>query len=90
MVEAQSRLHVSAVPDELPCREEEFAGIDNQTAYFRAIRENYFIMSFLIHVKCGCSSILFISEIFGFIEGKLQEGSGGCIYISGTRKTNFF
>ena len=26
MVEAQSRLHVSAVPEELPCREEEFAG----------------------------------------------------------------
>jgi len=51
MVEAQSRLHVSAVPDELPCREEEFA------------------------------------EIFGFIEGKLQEGSGGCIYISGVPGT---
>jgi hypothetical protein len=26
MVEAQTRLHVSAVPEELPCREEEFAG----------------------------------------------------------------
>ena len=31
MVEAQSRLHVSAVPDELPCREEEFAGIVYQS-----------------------------------------------------------
>lgn len=47
LVEAQERLHVSAVPDTLPCREDEF------------------------------------SEIFGYVEGKLQEGTGGCIYISG-------
>ena len=45
--EAQSRLHVGAVPDSLPCREDEFA------------------------------------EIFSFTEGKIQEGSGGCMYISG-------
>ncbi|TRY74610.1 hypothetical protein TCAL_01600 [Tigriopus californicus] len=45
--EAQIRLHVSAVPDSLPCRENEFA------------------------------------EIFSFTEAKIQEGTGGCMYISG-------
>ena len=45
--EAQFRLHVSAVPDSLPCRENEFA------------------------------------EIFSFTEGKILEGTGGCMYISG-------
>merc|ERR1719204_2446799 len=45
--EAQLRLHVGAVPDSLPCREDEFA------------------------------------EIFTFTEGKIQEGIGGCMYISG-------
>jgi len=45
--EAQLRLHVGAVPDSLPCREDEFA------------------------------------EIFSFTEGKIQEGIGGCMYISG-------
>ena len=45
--EAQLRLHVGAVPDNLPCRENEFA------------------------------------EIFSFTEGKIQDGVGGCMYISG-------
>eukprot|EP00095_Tigriopus_kingsejongensis_P001129 snap_masked-scaffold1099_size62903-processed-gene-0.0 protein:Tk01129 transcript:snap_masked-scaffold1099_size62903-processed-gene-0.0-mRNA-1 annotation:"origin recognition complex subunit 1-like" len=45
--EAQVRLHVSAVPDSLPCREDEFA------------------------------------EIYSFTEGKIQEQTGGCMYISG-------
>jgi len=48
---AQQRLHVSAVPDSLPCREEEFA------------------------------------EIFGYVESKLQEETGGCCYISGVPGT---
>ncbi|CAL4063001.1 unnamed protein product, partial [Meganyctiphanes norvegica] len=48
---ARSVLHVSAVPRELPCREEEYA------------------------------------EIFGFVEGKLQDGTGGCLYISGVPGT---
>ena len=47
LAEAQLRLHVGAVPDSLPCREDEFA------------------------------------EIFSFTEGKVQEGIGGCMYISG-------
>jgi len=51
MTEAQQRLHVSAVPDSLPCREEEFA------------------------------------EIFGYVESKLNEGVGGCYYISGVPGT---
>jgi len=51
LVEAQERLHVSAVPDSLPCREDEF------------------------------------SEIFTYVEGKLQDGIGGCIYISGVPGT---
>ena len=51
MAEAQQRLHVSAVPASLPCREEEFA------------------------------------EILGYIESKLQEGAGGCCYISGVPGT---
>ena len=45
--EAQLRLHVAAVPDSLPCREDEFA------------------------------------EILSFTEGKISEGSSGCMYISG-------
>ena len=49
--EAQQRLHVSAVPESLLCREEEFA------------------------------------ELFGFVESKLQEGTGGCCYISGVPGT---
>lgn len=47
LTEAQHRLQVSAVPDSLPCREEEFA------------------------------------DIFGFVVNKLQEGTGGCCYVSG-------
>ena len=51
ITEAQRRLHVSAVPTSLPCREEEFA------------------------------------EIFGYVESKLREGTGGCCYISGVPGT---
>ena len=51
ITEAQRRLHVSAVPSSLPCREEEFA------------------------------------EIFGYVEAKLREGTGGCCYISGVPGT---
>ncbi|XP_033324629.2 origin recognition complex subunit 1 [Megalopta genalis] len=49
--EARSRLHVSAVPKSLPCREEEF------------------------------------NSIFTFLKGKLEDKSGGCIYISGVPGT---
>ncbi|KAK0069981.1 origin recognition complex subunit 1-like isoform X1 [Biomphalaria pfeifferi] len=49
--EARSRLHVSAVPDSLPCREKEF------------------------------------SDIFTFVESKLMDGTGGCMYISGVPGT---
>ena len=45
--EAQMRLHVAAVPQDLPCREEEFY------------------------------------EILAFTEGKIVDGTGGCMYISG-------
>jgi len=48
---AQQRLHVSAVPESLVCRDDEFA------------------------------------EIHGFIDGKLREGGGGCMYISGVPGT---
>ncbi|KAK8782264.1 hypothetical protein V5799_016396 [Amblyomma americanum] len=48
---AKSRLHVSAVPTCLPCREQEFA------------------------------------DIYSFVEGKLQDGTGGCMYISGVPGT---
>lgn len=48
---AKSRLHVSAVPECLPCREQEFA------------------------------------DIYSFIDGKLQDGTGGCMYISGVPGT---
>jgi len=51
LAEAQARLHVSAVPESLPCREDEFA------------------------------------EILTYVEGKLQDGAGGCIYISGVPGT---
>lgn len=47
----RERLHVSAVPTSLPCREKEF---DN---------------------------------IYSFITGKLEDGCGGCIYISGVPGT---
>ncbi|XP_035826423.1 serine/arginine repetitive matrix protein 2 isoform X2 [Aplysia californica] len=49
--EARARLHVSAVPDSLPCREKEF------------------------------------SDIFGFVESKILDGTGGCMYISGVPGT---
>ena len=26
------------------------------------------------------------AEVFGYVEGKLQEGTGGCIYISGKQQ----
>ncbi|XP_046590361.1 origin recognition complex subunit 1 [Neodiprion lecontei] len=45
--EARARLHVSAIPKSLPCREEEF------------------------------------NNIYTFLEGKLTDNSGGCLYISG-------
>ena len=49
--EAQVRLHVSAVPESLPCREDEFA------------------------------------EILSFTEAKIEQGTGGCMYISGVPGT---
>ncbi|KAL8597873.1 hypothetical protein ACOMHN_061406 [Nucella lapillus] len=51
MDEARARLHVSAVPDTLPCRESEF---DN---------------------------------IYRFVESKVLDGTGGCMYISGVPGT---
>lgn len=49
--EARTRLHVSAVPDSLPCRETEF------------------------------------DDIFNFVESKILDGTGGCMYISGVPGT---
>ncbi|KAK7502257.1 hypothetical protein BaRGS_00006621 [Batillaria attramentaria] len=49
--EARARLHVAAVPDTLPCREQEF------------------------------------EDIFRFVESKLLDGTGGCMYISGVPGT---
>ncbi|KAJ6662531.1 hypothetical protein lerEdw1_011667 [Lerista edwardsae] len=49
--EARLRLHVSAVPESLPCREKEF------------------------------------QNIYNFIESKLIDGTGGCMYISGVPGT---
>ncbi|XP_044285862.1 origin recognition complex subunit 1 isoform X2 [Varanus komodoensis] len=49
--EARIRLHVSAVPQSLPCREKEF------------------------------------QDIYSFIESKLIDGNGGCMYISGVPGT---
>ncbi|XP_042212573.1 origin recognition complex subunit 1-like [Homarus americanus] len=48
---ARARLHVSAVPDSLPCREDEF------------------------------------QDIYSFVEGKLMDNTGGCMYISGVPGT---
>ncbi|NXT02042.1 ORC1 protein, partial [Jacana jacana] len=49
--EARLRLHVSAIPESLPCREEEF------------------------------------QDIYNFVESKLIDGTGGCMYISGVPGT---
>ncbi|XP_068175922.1 origin recognition complex subunit 1 isoform X2 [Antennarius striatus] len=49
--EARSRLHVSAVPESLPCREQEF------------------------------------QDIYSFVESKILDGTGGCMYISGVPGT---
>lgn len=49
--EARSRLHVSAVPESLPCREQEF------------------------------------QDIYSFVEAKIMDGTGGCMYISGVPGT---
>ncbi|XP_041360027.1 origin recognition complex subunit 1-like [Gigantopelta aegis] len=49
--EARSRLHVSAVPDTLPCRETEF------------------------------------EDIYSFVESKIHDNTGGCMYISGVPGT---
>ncbi|XP_070195213.1 origin recognition complex subunit 1-like isoform X2 [Littorina saxatilis] len=51
MEEARARLHVSAVPDTLPCREAEF------------------------------------DDIYRFVESKILDGTGGCMYISGVPGT---
>lgn len=48
---ARKRLHVSAVPETLPCRDEQF------------------------------------SQIFSFVQDRLNEGTGGCMYISGVPGT---
>lgn len=48
---ARKKLHVSAVPSSLPCREKEF------------------------------------TDIYNFVEGKLEDGTGGCMYISGVPGT---
>lgn len=49
--EARVRLHVSAVPESLPCREQEY------------------------------------QDIYNFVESKLLDGTGGCMYISGVPGT---
>uniref|UniRef100_A0A3Q3EED3 Origin recognition complex subunit 1 n=1 Tax=Labrus bergylta TaxID=56723 RepID=A0A3Q3EED3_9LABR len=49
--EARTRLHVSAVPESLPCREQEF------------------------------------QDIYSFVESKVMDGTGGCMYISGVPGT---
>ncbi|KAM9410671.1 origin recognition complex subunit 1 isoform 2-T2 [Pholidichthys leucotaenia] len=49
--EAKIRLHVSSVPESLPCREQEF------------------------------------QDIYSFIESKILDGTGGCMYISGVPGT---
>ncbi|XP_066453691.1 origin recognition complex subunit 1 [Eleutherodactylus coqui] len=49
--EARIRLHVSAVPESLPCREQEY------------------------------------QDIYSFVESKLLDGTGGCMYISGVPGT---
>ncbi|KAG5891683.1 hypothetical protein JTB14_020100 [Gonioctena quinquepunctata] len=51
LMTARSRLHVSYVPDSLPCREKEYC------------------------------------DVFNFIEGKLFDRCGGCMYISGVPGT---
>lgn len=48
---ARSKLHVSAIPDSLPCREAEF------------------------------------SEVYTYLSAAISEGTGSCIYISGTPGT---
>ncbi|XP_015769411.1 PREDICTED: origin recognition complex subunit 1-like isoform X2 [Acropora digitifera] len=48
---ARKKLHVSAVPSSLPCRDKEFR------------------------------------DIYSFVEGKLLDGTGGCMYISGVPGT---
>lgn len=48
---ARKRLHVSAVPETLPCRDDQF------------------------------------SQIFSFVQDRLKEGTGGCMYISGVPGT---
>uniref|UniRef100_A0A674E5I1 Origin recognition complex subunit 1 n=1 Tax=Salmo trutta TaxID=8032 RepID=A0A674E5I1_SALTR len=49
--EARARLHVSSVPESLPCREQEF------------------------------------QDIYDFVESKVMDGTGGCMYISGVPGT---
>lgn len=49
--EARARLHVSSVPESLPCREQEF------------------------------------QDIYSFVESKVVDGTGGCMYISGVPGT---
>ncbi|KAK2889257.1 hypothetical protein Q8A67_014632 [Cirrhinus molitorella] len=49
--EARTRLHVSSVPESLPCREQEF------------------------------------QDIYNFVESKVIDGTGGCMYISGVPGT---
>ncbi|XP_077450878.1 origin recognition complex subunit 1 isoform X2 [Stigmatopora argus] len=48
---ARTRLHVSAVPESLPCREQEF------------------------------------QDIYSFVESRIMDGTGGCMYISGVPGT---
>ncbi|KAF0041620.1 hypothetical protein F2P81_005152 [Scophthalmus maximus] len=49
--EARARLHVSSVPESLPCREQEF------------------------------------QDVYSFVESKIVDGTGGCMYISGVPGT---
>ncbi|XP_056637129.1 origin recognition complex subunit 1 [Diorhabda sublineata] len=51
LMQARAQLHVSFVPDSLPCREKEYC------------------------------------DIYNFLEGKLLDGCGGCMYISGVPGT---
>ena len=73
--EAQVRLHVSAVPESLPCRS------------VSIVIFSFALYSFSLHYSIILCRENEFAEILSFTEGKISEGTGGCMYISGVPGT---
>lgn len=76
---AKARLHVSAVPDTLPCREDEFEQVRGHTTHALGPRIADAALPVWSHAA--------LRQIRASVEAVIREGNGTCIYVSGVPGT---